>query len=1120
MKKSIILALSGLLAVAEWTPAVEISGMHEAPNTEFGKQVSYRLTGDTTFGWRTAAIVGDIDLNGHALVMETGGGNHTVFSGAITGQGSFTWHGGGVPQVAPSVLTGTQPNTFSGVFTLANGVLDLAKPSGVTAIPGDLIIGTKGSAMVKLEQSHQINDDAHVTLAGSGISGLSLQGHTEAFASLTVTAHAVIELGDSPASLLVGDSSARPWDLTKTVTVTGFKPGKDQLVFGKSATALTTQQLSRIGFDQPAGLPAGLYTAKLGPDGHLTPATRVAAVNPPFDVSPAAIKERAKLYEIPGIARLTGPQSPLKDGLVIDFFGDSITWQNGFIGALDKAIQAGPGTQGKTIKLVNRGINGGGVLSVRDGTDKSAYPGDSAQLPFAARIAADKADVVVVFIGINDVWWRNTAPEVFEQALRDLVTAAKAHKSVPVLATMTVHGELPDSRNADDPKIEQYTELTRKVARDTGTTLVDLRRPYVAYLQNHNAQLRVDGTLYFKDPGVLTYDGVHPNATGVELLANLIGQGIFTALGPAPATAAAAPSATPSAPLADSSARKPSLPFIPWPDQVVVRPGQLRLATARIVASDPSLRQLAVVLADEIAVTSGLQLPVADAGTAKAGDIVLALDATLVGESYRLAVDSQARVTGGNYQAVALGTVSLLQAISGRQEAGALPKVSIEDRPAKAYRGLLIDVARQYHSIASLKQIVNLCRFYKIRYLQLHLTDDQAFMFPTRAFPKALENNHNGGAPYSMEDLTSLVAYADARGVTIIPEFDIPGHSAALNRSDPDFWMIRGTKPYEHHASINIARDEVVEACTTLIGEMCEVFKSSPYFHIGGDEADLALADQNEQFKAAFKKHGLGAKGQHELYRRFLTLMDAVVKKNGKQTIVWEGFGREPNSKYPIPKDVIVMVYENRFYQPDDLVADGYTVVNSSWTPLYVMRVLPEYTRKIFDWNVDRFGAHTTDFAKTTWRQLSPNPLMSGSQICSWEQPQAVEIANLRWPLAAMSERVWSPEAGKSWPDFQQRLAAADAILGHLVHQVRWTCEGFSNVEERLFDASLTLTMTAAAAGTIRYTLDGKAPTAESTVSTSPLVIDQTTFVRAGLFDSADKQVGGLTEDHFRRAGK
>jgi lysophospholipase L1-like esterase len=519
-----------LLAPVNALHAVDIHGNYESPNQALGKPANYKLVGDTTFGWRTGEITGDIDLGGHAFVMETGGGNHTVFSGAISGKGSMEWRGGGVPQVSPSVLSGDRPNTFQGVFTLVRGVLDLDKPAGVDAIPGDLIIGGKGDALVRLDQSNEINPTATVTLAGPGVSGLDLQGHEQKLAALTLKTHAVIHMGDKPATLVVGDSSARPWDLTKTLTIHGYKPGKDKLIFGQNAGGLSAAELARVGFAAPAGMPNGLYDATIGPDGQLTPHAAVVAVNPPFDVSPAAIARREKLYRVPGLAALTGKSSPLKDGTTIVFFGDSITWQNGYIGRVQAAIAKGEGTQGKRVKLVNRGINGGGVLQVRDGAKGAGYPGNTPQASFAHLIAADKADLAVVFIGVNDVWWRNTAADVFEKGLRDLVAAAKANNTKLVLATLSVHGELPDGRNGEDRKLDQYAEITRKVARDTNTTLVDLRRAYIAYLQNHNAQLRVDGTLYMVPTGVLTYDGVHPSAAGVKLLSNLIGDGIVRAL--------------------------------------------------------------------------------------------------------------------------------------------------------------------------------------------------------------------------------------------------------------------------------------------------------------------------------------------------------------------------------------------------------------------------------------------------------------------------------------------------------------------------------------------------------------------------------------------------------------
>lgn len=513
-----------------WLHAAEIMGEVVNPTKQFGKDMNYRLAGDATFGWMTGAQGGDIDLNGHALIVETGGGNRTIFSGAISGVGSVEWRGGRVPQVASSILTGAAPNMFKGRFTLVNGVLDLDKTAGVDAIPGDFIIGATGDAMAKLNRAHQINDAAHVTLGGTGVSSLDLQGHDEKVASLTLATHGVISLGETPATLLIGDSSGCPWNLTKTLTIRGFKPGRDKVIFGMDAKGLSAPQLARVGFASPAGMPEGLYTAQIGADGQLVPGTVVKAAQPPFDVSAEAVAARKRLYDVPGLVALAAADSPLRDGMTVAFFGDSITWQNGFVGLIDKALKTSDGAKGRSVKLVNRGINGGGVLQIRDGSTNSAYPGSSAQKSFAAVIAAEKADVAVVFIGINDVWWRKTEPEVFEKALHELHTAAKANRTRLVLATLTVRGELPDGKNSDDAKIERFAELTRKVAAATGTTLVDLRRAYLAYLRNHNAELRVDGSLYFVPAGVLTYDGVHPTGRGNELLANLISDGIIRAL--------------------------------------------------------------------------------------------------------------------------------------------------------------------------------------------------------------------------------------------------------------------------------------------------------------------------------------------------------------------------------------------------------------------------------------------------------------------------------------------------------------------------------------------------------------------------------------------------------------
>ena len=548
----------------------------------------------------------------------------------------------------------------------------------------------------------------------------------------------------------------------------------------------------------------------------------------------------------------------------------------------------------------------------------------------------------------------------------------------------------------------------------------------------------------------------------------------------------------------------PSL--VPWPQKIQAGAANIGLgAQSKIVARTEELRPLADVLAGEISLVTGLQLAV-KVGAASPGDIFLSLEPSLKGEAHTYIVTDRSTVQGGNYAAVALGTTTLLQSLQIRSGKVSLPMMSVEDAPQTEYRGLFVDVARQYHSLSNLRQMAQLCRLYKIRYLHLHFTDDQSFMFPSKAYPKLATQNQHGGKTYTIEELKDLVAFADARGVTIIPELDVPGHSAAMNRAMRDLFMIKGTKPYEHHASINFAKAEVMQALETIVGEMCEVFKSSPYFHIGGDEADLAFANQNEDFKAAFAKYNLP--NQHQLYRKFVADMNDIVKKHGKQTMVWEGFGREADSPIQIPKDVIVMAYEMRFYQPDKLVKDGYRVINTSWTPLYVVNG-GRSTEEIFAWQARQFkpfGAKAEDKGVI----LPPEAPLFGAQMCAWEQSESVELPSLRRRLATMSERVWNQNATRSYEEFSRHLESTDRVLDALVHQLTVRTEGTRIAGEQKFSSEVTLTVALApgAKGTARYTLDGKDPTPTSAACDAPIRIASTTNFKARLFDAEGKPLG------------
>lgn len=458
--------------------------------------------------------------------------------------------------------------------------------------------------------------------------------------------------------------------------------------------------------------------------------------------------------------------------------------------------------------------------------------------------------------------------------------------------------------------------------------------------------------------------------------------------------------------------------IVPAPRLVKMNQGELLLGT-RVVAAQPELRPLAVILAGEVRLLTGKKMSVAE-GRAGTRDILLAIDSKLRGEAYVLEVGKTASVRGGNYNAVAMGTVSLLQAISVQDGVVKAPCMAVSDEPFAAYRGLLVDLARRWHKLETVKQIVVMCRWYKIRYLQLHLTDDQSCVFPSRAYPKAA----TPGRHYTLKELGELEAFARDRGVAIVPELEAPGHSGALRRALPQLNCVSGG------GAMCPGKESTYEVLDRLIGEMGGVFQATPYFHMGCDEVNMGGWSRCTDCKAYMQKHELG--NPKELYRHFIVRMNKVIKKHGKRTIVWEGFHKE--GKVVIPRDITVMIFECLYNMPPDLIGDGYPVINTAWQPLYVVGRRAWSPEHIYGWNMYRWeSCWKKSAAYGKGIDVEPTRQVLGAQMCAWEQPDQVEIPSLRRRLPAMSERIWNPDAKRDFKDFAARLSATDASLTKLL---------------------------------------------------------------------------------------
>ena len=471
-------------------------------------------------------------------------------------------------------------------------------------------------------------------------------------------------------------------------------------------------------------------------------------------------------------------------------------------------------------------------------------------------------------------------------------------------------------------------------------------------------------------------------------------------------------------------ASEPKVNIIPWPQSLTVTGGHMRLDdSSRIVYSALSLADLAAVVAGEVEEISRLTLNTSS-GDPKAGDIYLTYttDPTITGERHKVSVASHATAEAENYNAVAMASATLIQSIRRAGSTVIIPKMNVLDEPDAGYRGLMVDVARQYHSIDTLKDVVTMCRLYKIRYLQLHLSDDQAFTFPSARYPALAAY----GNDYSMSEMRDLVAFADQRGVILIPEIDVPAHATCFTNSMPDLFAS------PTNGIINFADSAVWEAMGIIINEVCDVFDSSPYIHLGADEANIWGLPKDPEFKAAIAKYGVG--GIEGLFNRFITHLNDTIKARGKKTVVWEGFNCNLKGNARMNTDVAVMMFDN-YKKPQDYLSKGHKVINASWFPLYVVGSAGFGAKPmhIYDWQRYKFGNYTDPFPRrydsVYWKNTEPTPYIPGAQMCSWEMPGINEIPYLRNRLAPFADRIWNPTNANGFEHFKRRFGSADIVL-------------------------------------------------------------------------------------------
>ena len=309
------------------------------------------------------------------------------------------------------------------------------------------------------------------------------------------------------------------------------------------------------------------------------------------------------------------------------------------------------------------------------------------------------------------------------------------------------------------------------------------------------------------------------------------------------------------------------------------------------------------------------------------GDIQFLVNPELAPEQYTVQVNKdgvvvEASALNGFVYACETLKQMLPAAIYGGKKAKAhwvLPYVSIQDQPRFAYRGMHLDVSRHFWSVDEVKRYLDVMSVYKLNRLHWHLTDDQGWRAEIKAYPKLMEVSawRNGtvikkdwgsndgiryGGFYTQEEMKEVVAYAAARGITVIPEVDLPGHMVAALAAYPELGCTGG--PYEVWTRWGVAKDilcagndQVFTFLEDVFTELMDIFPSE-YIHIGGDECFGGDAEPNRPDpwdvcpKCAARMKALGIKkgpqAKHYLQNYVTGRVQAFLNAHGRKIIGWD----------------------------------------------------------------------------------------------------------------------------------------------------------------------------------------------------------------------------------------
>lgn len=575
-------------------------------------------------------------------------------------------------------------------------------------------------------------------------------------------------------------------------------------------------------------------------------------------------------------------------------------------------------------------------------------------------------------------------------------------------------------------------------------------------------------------------------------------------------------------------------PVIPAPVQWEALPGRFLLGmNTRIEVQHDSLQSTAILLQqylDEL--RSSNKSAVASGNTIIRLHINRALSNS--SEAYSLKIrERELIIEGSELRGLGWGVQTLRQLWQPSSDGYWLPVLDMQDEPRFAYRGMALDVSRHFFPVSFIRQYIDLLASYKFNTFHWHLTDDQGWRIEIKSLPrlqtvaawrsgtlighkKELPHRFDGkryGGYYTQDEVNDIVAYAQQRGITVIPEIEMPGHALAALAAYPQLGCTGG--PYETARFWGIfddvfcaGNDSVFTFLQQVLDEVMTLFPS-PYIHIGGDECVKDKWKACPRCQQRMQKEGL--KDEEELQSYFIKRIERFVRSRGRHIMGWDEI-----LEGGLPPDALVMSWRGEA-GGIAAAAQGHPVIMTPETHLY------------FDYyqSLDMAEPLASGGFNPLYKVYSYDPLtrmdsassrwVSGVEGQAWSEYYYTE--QQAWymlvpRILALAEVGWTNPVRKNYPAFLQRVStqlnqlAAKGIYGNARFElVRLNSNAAAGGRSVVLESEWP-------GARIHYTLDGSQPTLQSPLYIRPIHLTATATIRAGLWPPlADTAMSFLSKE-------